>query len=176
MLQTIDRPQPTEYPQVYQTYISQLPEEGDVLTLLEQQATELHSLMDGMDEKRAEEAYAEGKWTIKELLQHMLDSERVFAYRALCFARGEQASLPGFDENTYAANSHANARTLQNLLEEYDNVRKSNLYLFRSFTPEALDTTGTANGKPVTVRGLIHVTAAHERHHLNILKDRYLKL
>lgn len=175
MPQTINRPQPTEYPEAYQTYMRQLPAEGDILTLLEQQRADLHHMLAGMGNKRAEEAYAAGKWTIKELLQHMLDSERIFAYRALCIARGEQASLPGFEENSYAANSMANGRTLEDILEEYDSVRRSSLYLFRSFTPDMLDNTGTANGKPVTVRGIIHVTAAHERHHLNILADRYLK-
>ena len=153
----------------------QLPEEGDVLNLLEEQAADLRHMLLGMSDQRAEESYAEGKWTIKELLQHMIDSERIFAYRALCIARGEEASLPGFDENRYAGNSLANMRLLKDILEEYDLVRRSNLLMFRSFTSEMLDNVGTANGKQISLRGLIHVTAAHERHHINILAERYLK-
>lgn len=173
---TISRPQQTEYPEYYHTYMRQLPEEGDVLFLLEKQALDLRAMLLPLTDEDAQQAYAEGKWTIKELLQHMIDSERVFAYRAMCIARGEAASLPGFDENTYAYNSLANIRFLKDLVEEYDLLRRSNLYMFRSFTLDMLDNSGIANGKPITVRGLIHVTAAHERHHLNILADRYLKL
>lgn len=176
MALTIDRPQQTEYPEYYHTYMRQLPAEGDVLFLLEKQALDLRAMLLPLTEAQAQQAYAEGKWSLKELLQHMIDSERVFAYRAMCIARGEEASLPGFDENRYAFNSLANIRLLRDMLEEYDLQRKSNLYMFRSFTLDMLNNTGIANGKPITVRGLIHVTAAHELHHLNILADRYLKL
>lgn len=172
---TISRPKQTEYPEYYQVYISQLPAEADVLELLEEQAHDLRQMFEHLDDARAEEAYAEGKWSIKELFQHMIDSERIFAYRALCIARGEKASLPGFDENNYAANSSANNRKLQDMLEEYDLVRKANLYLFRSFTTEMMDNVGTANEKEITLRGVIHVIAAHELHHMNILSTRYLK-
>jgi hypothetical protein len=133
MTLTISRPQQSEYPLYYHTYVSQLPEDANVLDLLAEQADELQQLVGPLNDARAEEAYAEGKWTIKELLQHMLDSERIFAYRALCIARGEQASLPGFDENMYAENSEANNRQIKDILEEYRLVRTSNLYLFRSF-------------------------------------------
>lgn len=176
MTLTISRPKQSEYPLYYHTYVNQLPEATDVLDLLVAQADEVQQLVSPLDDARAEEAYAEGKWTIKELVQHMLDSERIFAYRALCIARGEQASLPGFDENMYAENSQANSRQLKDILEEYRLVRTSNLYLFRSFTNEMLENVGIANNNPVTLRGLIHVIAGHERHHLNILKSRYLNL
>lgn len=172
---TINRPQPEEYPDYYEHYMSLLPE-GDVMFLLEKQAVDLRHLFKNLDDKRTEEAYAEGKWTIKELLQHMIDSERIFAYRALCISRGEEASLPGYDEDKYAYNSMANIRLLKDMLDEYDLVRRSNLLLFRSFTSEMLDQYGVGNGKQVTVRGLIHVLAAHELHHMNILQDRYLRI
>lgn len=171
----INRPQPGEYPDYYQTYMDQLPE-GDLLHLLERQATDLQQTFKNMDDKRAEEAYAAGKWTIKELLQHMLDSERVFAYRALCISRGEEASLPGYDENKYAFNSRANTRLLKDMLEEYAYVRRSTILLIRSFTSEMLDIRGTANGRQVTLRGVIYVLAAHEVHHMNILQERYLQI
>ncbi|NDK56356.1 DinB family protein [Pontibacter fetidus] len=175
MALTIKKPSDTEFPVSYLPYVSQVPENKEVLDILEQQVTELQQLLATIDDARAEEAYAEGKWTIKELVQHMIDSERVFAYRALCFARGEQASLPGFDENLYAENSMANDRQLKDILDEYELVRKSNLCLFRSFETAVLDNVGTANNKHITLRGLIYVIAGHERHHLNILKERYLK-
>lgn len=172
---TMNRPQTGEYPDYYQTYMDQLPE-GNLLDLLERQAVDLQHLLKGMDDKRAEEAYAAGKWTIKELLQHMLDSERVFAYRALCISRGEEASLPGYDENKYAINSKANHRLLKDMLEEYEYVRRSSILMIRSFTSEMLDIKGTANGKQVSLRGVIYVMAAHEVHHMNILQERYLQL
>jgi len=172
---TINRPTREEYPDYYQVYMDQLPE-GDLLYLLERQSVDLQHMFKHIDDRRAEESYEAGKWTIKELLQHMIDSERVFAYRALCISRAEEASLPGFDENKYAYNSMANIRLIKDMLEEYDYLRRSNILMIRSFTSEMLDTYGTANGKPVTVRGIIHVLAAHELHHMNILQERYLKL
>lgn len=171
----INRPGPDEYPDYYQSYMDVLPE-GDVLYLLEKQAVDLQHMFKNLDDKRTEEAYAEGKWTIKELLQHMIDSERIFAYRALCISRGEEASLPGYDEDKYAYNSMANIRLIKDMLEEHDLVRRSNLLMFRSFTSEMLDTYGVSNGRRVSVRGLIHVLSAHEQHHMNILQERYLRV
>ncbi len=175
MAVTLNRPQPGEYPDYYQTYMDQLPE-GDLLDLLESQAMELQRLLQGMDDQRAEVAYAEGKWTIKELLQHLLDSERVFAYRALCISRREEASLPGYDENKYAINSKANHRLLSDMLEEYEHVRRSSILLIRSFTPDMLDNRGTANRRAVSLMSVIYIMAAHEVHHMNILQERYLQL
>ncbi|MCC9168834.1 DinB family protein [Pontibacter harenae] len=171
--QMIPRPDSADFPSYYQPYIDQLPDE-DVLNLLERQIEDIKDLFSNIPDARAKEACAEGKWTMKELLQHMLDSERIFSYRALCFSRGEQASLPGYDENMYAANSNANARSVQSILEEYELVRKSNLLLFRSFTPEMLESYGVANGNKMSLCALIYVLAAHELHHINILKERYL--
>lgn len=172
---SINRPQPGEYPDYYQTYMDQLPE-GEVLHLLEKQVVELKHLLENINDSLSERSYEPGKWSIKELLQHMLDSERIFAYRALCFSRGELASLPGYDENLYASNSMAHSRQLDEILEEYELVRRSNLLLFRSFTSEMMVLKGVANGKQMTLRGLIHVMAAHELHHMNILRDRYLQV
>lgn len=172
---TINRPGAEEYPEFYQVYMDQLPE-GDLLDLLEKQLAEMQQLLQPLDDKRAEEAYAPGKWSIKELLQHMLDSERIFSYRALCISRGEEASLPGFDENQYADRSMANARTFSHMMEEYEHLRRSNIFMIRGLTAEMLSTYGTANGKHVTARGILHVMAAHEVHHMNIMKERYHQL
>ncbi|GAB3814667.1 hypothetical protein GCM10028895_07980 [Pontibacter rugosus] len=135
----------------------------------------MRHMFKNISEERAEEAYAVGKWTMKELLQHLIDAERIFGYRALCFSRAEQADLPGWDENRYVYNSLANIRPLVQLLDEYELARRSNLAMFRSFTAEMLSSYGVANGNSMTVRGLIHVLAAHELHHIKILEERYLK-
>ncbi|WP_242919129.1 DinB family protein [Pontibacter liquoris] len=171
---SIIRPAADEFPEVYQPYMSLLPE-GDVLYLLEKHSTDLRHMFSNISDTRAEESYAPGKWTMKELLQHLIDAERIFSYRALCIARGERQELPGFDENMYAYNSLANIRLLPNILEEYEQVRRANLLLFRSFTTEMLDQTGICNGNRMSVRVIIHVLAAHEMHHINILQTRYLK-
>lgn len=171
---TINRPTTEEYPDYYQEYMKLLPE-GDLLFMLEKQASDLRYLFKDISDEQAEEAYAEGKWTMKELLQHFIDSERIFGYRALCFSRGEEASLPGWDEAKYVLNSFANIRTLENLLDEYELTRRSNMVMFHSFTQEMMDNYGVANGRKMTLRGLLHVIAAHELHHINIFKTRYLK-
>lgn len=118
--------------------------------------------------------YAPGKWSIKEVVQHVIDTERIFAYRALCFARGEQARLPGFDENAYAATSDADRRELDDLLREYDAVHGASLALFRSFSPEMLFCTGIASERSFTVRALGWTIAGHALHHVHILDQRYL--
>ncbi|GAB3531370.1 DinB family protein [Pontibacter brevis] len=170
----INRPTVAEYPDYYQGYMSLLPER-DIFYILEKQAADLRYMFRNISDERAEEAYAEGKWTMKELLQHLIDSERIFGYRALCFSRGEEASLPGWDEGKYVYNSFANIRSLESLLDEYELTRRSNMAMFRSFTSGIMDNYGVANGRKMSLRGLIHVIAAHELHHMNILQTRYLK-
>lgn len=174
MAVTINKPSVSEYPDYYQSYMNLLPE-GDILQILEKQIADLRHMFRNIADERAEEAYAEGKWTMKELLQHLIDSERIFGYRALCFSRGEEASLPGWDEGKYVSNSQANIRTLENLLDEYELTRRSNMAMFRSFTSDMMNNYGMANGREMSLRGLIYVIAAHELHHMNILQERYLK-
>lgn len=173
MLSTINRPATAEYPAYYQEYMNLLPD-GDILYILEKQATNLRFMFRNISDEQAEEAYAEGKWSMKELLQHLIDSERIFGYRALCISRGEEASLPGWDEGKYVYQSLANIRSVESLLDEYELTRRSNMAMFRSFTIEMMDNYGVANGHRISLRGLIHVIAAHELHHLNILQERYL--
>jgi hypothetical protein len=112
-------------------------------------------------------------WSIKELVQHVIDSERIFSYRALCFARGESASLPGFDENTYAAASQADNRNKQSLLEELRAVQVATTLLFQSFSEAQLDQTGIANNNPVSVRAIGFITVGHTLHHKKILQEKY---
>src|SRR5258708_20655306 len=117
-------------------------------------------------------AYAEGKWTLKQMLGHMIDTERTFAYRALCFSRNN-IELPGFDQDIYVNNNDFNSRTIKILADEYKATRESNLFLYRSFSDEQLLRGGIASKSPVTVRGLIYMTAGHELHHLILIKEKY---
>jgi uncharacterized damage-inducible protein DinB len=117
--------------------------------------------------------YAPGKWSIKEVVQHIIDAERIFCYRALCFARGERQPLPGFDENEYAAQSFADEREKEGLMEELQTVQQSSRQLFASFTDRQLEATGIANGNPIPVKAIGFILAGHTLHHLNILNERY---
>ena len=169
----IEKPLKTEYPEFYHTYVSKVADK-DILVYLKEQLEELVNIFSAIEESKAETAYAEGKWTIKELLCHIIDAERIFAYRALCFARGDNNSLPGFEENDYAAHSQANKKELTNLIEEFYHVRKSSIALFSSFDKAASESIGTANGNKISVRAIIYSVAGHAEHHKNVLKERYL--
>lgn len=170
----IENPNSGEYNPYYEPYIQLIPEQTDVLELLQKQQQEVQQLFGRVSEGEADFAYEPGKWSVKELLGHMNDTERIMAYRALCIARGDQQALPGFDEGTYVAHSNFRERLLSNLLEEHSIIRASTTALFQSLTHEALARVGNANGSPVSVAALAFIIAGHERHHLNILKERYL--
>lgn len=168
-----DRPDATEHPAYFAKYIELVPE-GDVLATLEAQRDELARTFGTIPEARGDFAYAPGKWTIKELLCHVIDAERVFAYRAMRFARGDQTPLPGFDENVWAPASGANDRTLADLVEELMAVRGATLALFRHLPADSAGRRGVASGKDVSVRALAYVIAGHPAHHLRVLRERYL--
>ena len=119
-------------------------------------------------------SYAEGKWTIKEILLHLIDAERVFAYRTLCVSRKEELELPGFDHDEYLKNSNAKSRSHESLIEEYEAVRKASISLFKSFDEETLSYLGVANGSAISVKGLAYIIAGHELHHNSVIKERYL--
>ncbi|WP_432713798.1 DinB family protein [Pedobacter sp.] len=167
----MNRPQPSEYPQWGEQYIS-LVEEEDILTLLERQATEFPDFLNNFIEK-ADYAYAPGKWTIKELAGHLIDTERILCFRLLSFARGEQADLPGFEEDDYVKNANFQPRSLLSLGEEFSLLRRANLYLFKSLTEEALNRSGMASGRYITVRAILFIIAGHIIHHTRIIKERY---
>lgn len=118
--------------------------------------------------------YAEGKWSIKEMVQHLIDAERIFAYRALCIARGETASLPGFDENNYAAHSDSDRRSGKELFHELSIVHEGTALLFASFTPQMLQSKGIANGKTIYAEAIGFITVGHTLHHLKVLNERYM--
>jgi uncharacterized damage-inducible protein DinB len=167
------KPQPGDYAPFYETYLSQLPE-TPVMDLLRQQPADLFGLVAGLTEEQAESAYAEGKWNTKQVLGHMMDTERIMLYRALCISRGEEQSLPGFDENAYVAGAAFSNRSLRSLLQEYELVREHTLVFFQHLEPAAYPRRGRANNAPITVSALLSVIAGHERHHLNLFRERYL--
>jgi hypothetical protein len=169
---TIARPASTEYAPFYGGYVSEVPD-GDLLAHLERQGRETAALLRAISEQRSQHRYAPGKWTIREVVGHMIDAERVFTYRALSFARGEGASLPSFDENAWAATSNAGARSLKDLIDELTVVRGATVALFRGFSDTEFARAGTASNNHITVRALAYIVAGHERHHIKILRERY---
>ena len=170
----IQKPQPTDYHPYYQPYVQHIPDNTDVLELLQKQQQEVPQVLSRVGESEADFAYAPGKWSIRELVGHMNDTERIMACRALCIARGEQQVLPGFDENEYVTHSNFRERPISSLLEEHALIRANTRFLFLSFSHEALSRRGNANGSPVTVAALAFIIAGHERHHLHIMTERYL--
>jgi len=168
------RPAATEHAPYYERYTALVPAGHNPLELLRSQPQQLRQLLAGLTEEQGRFAYAPGKWTLKEMLVHVIDTERIFAYRALRIARGDQTPLPGFEQDDYVPTSGANARSIQNILAEYDTVRAATLSLLQSFGPEHVSRTGTASGNPVSVRALGFLMAGHEAHHLHILQERYL--
>ncbi|HEY0078915.1 MAG TPA: DinB family protein [Pyrinomonadaceae bacterium] len=167
------RPEAGEYGSYFEGYVSLVPE-GDVVETLARQIEETLGLLRSLPESRGGERYEPGKWSIRELLGHMSDTERVFAYRALCIARGDTAPLPGMDQDVYVAGANFDARTLADLTDEFEQVRRATLALFRPMDETAWLRRGTANNNPFSVRALAHVCAGHELHHLRVLRDRYL--
>jgi hypothetical protein len=168
-----DRPDPSEYNPYYGKYIVLVPD-GDLLRTLEAQNRETMSLLAPLTEARGDFAYAPGKWTLKEVIGHLTDSERVFSYRALRFARGDQAPLASFEQDDWVPQSGAARRTLADLATEYADVRRATLDLLTHLPPEAPVRRGTASDKEISVRALAWIIAGHERHHLKIIREKYL--
>jgi hypothetical protein len=152
-----------------------LVKEQDVVKALKKNTKQFRKLLDSIPKKKVNYAYAEGKWTIKQLIQHVIDAERVFAYRAMTFSRKDAAPLPGFDENQWADNAQTNHRHWSDLVSEFKAVRRSTELLFESFTDEQLLSTGTAGNHPANALGFGFICAGHALHHLGIIKERYLK-
>jgi hypothetical protein len=169
----ITPPETDEFDPYYQTYISLVPP-GGLLEMLDAQDTGLRSLIGDLPEERGSNTYAQGKWTIKELLSHVIDGERIFAYRLLRISRADPTPLEGFEQDGYIENSNANARTFADLLDEFSLQRRSNILLLRNLTEEGWMRRGIANNVAVSVRALAFIMAGHVRHHQNILTERYL--
>lgn len=168
----IARPGPGEHPESYTRYI-ELVRGADAGDALAAQLPATLALLRPLDEARAAHRYAPGKWSVKEVLGHVTDAERVFGYRALTFARRDETPLPGFDEAAWTPAGDFDRRPLPELLEDFAAVRAATLRLFRSLEPEALLRRGRANQAPVSVRALAWIIAGHELHHGNVLRERY---
>jgi len=170
---TITRPEKNEYAEFYVNYIS-LVEEADVVSALQNQSSEMQKTLAEISAAEKENfRYAEGKWSVKELLGHIIDGERIFSYRALRISRGDQTPLAAFEENSYVANSNFGNSNLADLIEEFSLLRASNVLLFKNLTDEAWLRRGTASEAAVSVRALAFIMVGHVRHHENILRERY---
>ncbi len=167
------RPDSTEYAPYFGKYIS-LVAGDDIVKGLSDQNENTMTLLRGLSESQGELRYAPGKWSIKEVVGHLIDAERIFAYRALRIARNDQTPLASFDENNYVANSKYGERQLADLADEFEIVRKANLYLFKHLDDEASKRRGISNNDGISVRALAYITAGHELHHLGIIRSRYL--
>lgn len=169
----IARPGTDEYAPYYGTYIGKVPD-GDLRAMLASQLAETLALIRSIPESRGGHRYAPDKWSIKGVLGHLADSERIFSYRALRIGRGDTTPLPGFEQDDYVPMGNFDARSLRDLADELAAVRQATLHLFAHLDQAAFERRGTASGKPVSVRALAYIIAGHELHHVGILKTRYL--
>jgi hypothetical protein len=166
------RPEATEYALFYAGYIARVPE-GSILEVLERQPAEVRRALAAVPGERETYRYAPDKWSIREVLGHIGDAERIFGYRALRIGRGDETPLPGFDEKPFVAASGADARPLADLLDEFATVRAVNLIVLRHLPEAAWGNWGTANDKPVTTRAVAYTMAGHVLHHMAVLRERY---
>ncbi len=168
------RPEPSEHLDYYGKYIALVPG-NDAIEAIERQWDETIALLRTIPESKGDHRYGPDKWTIKEVLGHVIYGERIFTHRALRFARKDTTPLPGFDENLYVPAGNFGRRTMADLIDEWTAVRRSTLALLRGFDPEAWLRTGTANGALISVRALAFIVAGHGAHHMRLLNERYLR-
>lgn len=170
----IPRPEKTEYAEAYDRYVQRVPD-GDLTEMMKTQNLNSRELILNLSDAKLSYRYAPGKWSIKEIIQHLIDAERIFSYRALRFARKDKTPLPGFEENDYAPASQADRRAITELMDEFGAVREASIRLFRSFDAPMFGATGVASGNPITVRALAYIIPGHELHHMAVIRERYLK-
>lgn len=162
------------YPVYYQSYIDKIPENADPFELLDYSLKELFKSLVMVSEDQSSVGYEEGKWSIKDLVQHLIDTERIFCFRALAFARGDENEIQGYDHDAYVVQANANHRTLKDLLEELKRLRQSTKDLFASFSDEMMKREGVANGQKLSVEQFLYIIIGHEMHHLKIIDTKYL--
>lgn len=172
MAATAVRPAQNEYDSYYHRYISLVPDE-DILIALDQQLSETLILLRGLSEQHGTFRYEPGKWSVKEILGHLIDTERIMSYRALCIARADRSSFPGFEQDDYVKNANFDKRSVSSLSREFEQVRRATIALFRNLDPEAWERRGVASNVEVSVRALAYIIAGHELHHKSVLKERY---
>ncbi|MBC7946807.1 MAG: DinB family protein [Chitinophagaceae bacterium] len=167
------RPDLSRVPQFYHNYISQVPQD-DLMKAFSTETPAFVGFMESVPAEKHDYRYAPGKWTIREVIQHIIDAERIFAYRALRFARKDATPLPGFDENTFADNAKADRREWNDLVEEFKVVRAASQYLFASFDEEQMEASGTSNNNSIYVRAVGFILVGHCNHHMRVIRERYL--
>jgi len=173
MTGSIGRPGADEYAPYYERYVSRVPE-GDVVERMERQGAEVAELLRGVPPELHGHRYAEGKWSVREVVGHLCDAERIFPYRALRISRGDRTPLPGWEEDAYVEAANFDARSLESLAAEWADLRRATLWLFRGLDAEAAGRRGSASGYEVSARALAYITVGHTDHHLDILRTRYL--
>ncbi len=170
----MNQPQEGEYHPVFKKYIDQVPE-TDIIKLLTAQPSHDFVFLDTITEEQSYYRYAPEKWSFKQVVGHLIEVERIFAYRVLRISRQDKTPLPSFDENSFVAHSFYDERNYKDLLHELDAVRKANVFLFKNLTPEQLNYTGIASNASISVNALLFILAGHIRHHIMIIKERYLE-
>ena len=174
-MRKISKPEVGEFAPYAAMYIDLLPDDGRVLEHLRDGFEETRRLISSLSAEKLAYRYAPGKWSIKEILVHIVDDERIYAYRALRFARGDLTELPGFEQDDYARRSGADARSLASIFAEYQAVREATVTMFDGLPEEAFPRIGIADGNPMSVRAAAYHIAGHERHHLKVIRERYLR-
>ncbi|MCB0284213.1 MAG: DinB family protein [Calditrichaeota bacterium] len=170
----MQRPAKKEYAAYYQGYIDAVPN-GDLLVIMEKQNTQLCEFFAHVNEEKANYRYAEGKWTLKEVLGHVVDVELIFLNRALRISRGDKQNIPGFEQEDYVANSNFSNLTLDEIVEQFYLIRKSSVAIFKSLSEKMWGLSGVANNQKVTVRAIAYIMAGHVIHHMKIIAGKYLK-
>jgi uncharacterized damage-inducible protein DinB len=173
-MKKFSKPDKNEYASFYGTYIDKLSDESYDLNFLVNQSQELMDIFSKLSDEQANFSYGEGKWSLKEVLGHLIDHERIFCYRALAIARGERQSLPGFEQDDYVKTAEFNQQKLSDLVEQYSINRSATISLFKNFTEGELHKVGMADNKNISVRALLFIIMGHEKHHIWIIKERYL--
>ncbi|HEY3991652.1 MAG TPA: DinB family protein [Ktedonobacteraceae bacterium] len=174
-MRTIQKPLSGEYASYAAMYIDLVPDDGLVLDYLQDDLQVVKELVRAQSEEKLSTPCAEGEWTIKEILVHVSDTERIMAYRALRFARNDTTALPGFEQDDYVAASDANERSIEDILEELTAVRAASVTLFKSLKAEAFERSGPSNGRNFSVRSALYQIVGHARHHVNSIKENYLE-
>ncbi|MEP3388799.1 MAG: DinB family protein [Reichenbachiella sp.] len=173
-MKRISKPNTNEYHKFFAGYVGQIGDH-DVLEMIIKQKDEFLKFFKVIPGDRHNYAYAEGKWTIKQVLRHMIDAERMFGYRAMSIARGEKAKLPGFDDHLYVEMADDSKNSMEDMLKEFETLREGHIQMISNFTIQATERMGNANGTDVSVRAIIYIIAGHVAHHKQIITERYLE-
>lgn len=168
------KPDKNEYPEFYQTYINALEVDDNLLNHLESSLKDFEEVLLAIEFGKQEYRYAEGKWTIKEIVQHLIDTERVFVYRALRYSRKDSGSLLSFDENSYVTNYDINKRNFDDMLNEFTHLRRSTIFMFQDFDEEILGRSGKVGDQSISIRAIGYICSGHLMHHLRVIRERYI--